>query len=88
METTNFVPVHNFYWTHVKNKNKQNSLFTGEACTRMWRCRERVGDTAYCLINQKEVFFFLGHLSVISTGLHITADSCENTRSIEEEIRE
>lgn len=41
------------------------------------------------LYNKAEnIFFFLGQLSVISAGFHITADSCENTEIIESELYE
>lgn len=40
------------------------------------------------LYNKAENIFFLGQLSVISAGFHITADSCENTEIIESELYE
>jgi len=41
------------------------------------------------LYNKAENFgFFLGQLSVISSGFHITADFCENTEVIESKLYE
>lgn len=45
-------------------------------------------DAACCIIKLKNRFFFLGQLSVISAGFHITADSCKNTEIIENELYE
>lgn len=45
-------------------------------------------DAACCIIKLKNRGFFLGQLSVISAGFHITADSCKNTEIIENELYE